>query len=389
MLQSVLDGISEGLVAADEEGKFVLWNPAAEKIVGLGAANVSSEEWTEHYGLFLPDTVTRFPAEQNPLARAIRGEASTAEMFVRNPALEKGVWIEASASPLKNKDGAPRGGVVAFRDITQSRADEREIRKLNDELEQRVVERTAQLETANKELEAFSYSVSHDLRAPLRHIGGFSKLLAEEFGSTLDPTAQHYLDRIQSGTQKMGLLVDELLALARVGRQALNRQAISLNSIVEEVIAILKPESEGRQVEWVISNLPLVQCDPVLVKQIFQNLLANALKFTRGRAPSIIEISHRENTDDGQRVYMVRDNGIGFNMKYVDKLFGVFQRLHRAEDFEGTGVGLATAQRIVQKHGGRVWAEGEVDKGAAFYFTLGTGKQVELKNSAATAGGQS
>jgi PAS domain S-box-containing protein len=388
MLQSVLDGISEGLVAADEEGKFVLWNPAAEKIVGLGPANVSSEEWTEHYGLFLPDTVTRFPAEQNPLARAIRGESSTAEMFVRNPALEKGVWIEASASPLKNKDGAPRGGVVAFRDVTQSRADEREIRKLNDELEHRVVERTAQLETANKELEAFSYSVSHDLRAPLRHIGGFSKMLVEEFGSTLDPTAQHYLDRIQSGTQKMGLLVDELLALARVGRQALTRQAISLNSIVEDVIAILQPESEGRQVEWVVSNLPLVECDPVLVKQIFQNLMTNALKFTRGRTPSIIEISHRENTEDGQRVYMVRDNGIGFNMKYVDKLFGVFQRLHRAEDFEGTGIGLATVQRVVQKHGGRVWAEGEVDRGAAFYFTLGTGKQVALKNNAATAGGQ-
>jgi light-regulated signal transduction histidine kinase (bacteriophytochrome) len=310
-------------------------------------------------------------------------------MFVRNPALEEGVWIEASASPLKNKDGAPRGGVVAFRDVTQSRADEREIRKLNDELEHRVVERTAQLETANKELEAFSYSVSHDLRAPLRHISGFSNMLAEEFGSTLDPTAQHYLDRIQSGTQKMGLLVDELLALARVGRRALTRQAISLNSIVEDVIAILQPESEGRQVEWVISNLPLVECDPVLVKQIFQNLLANALKFTRGRTPSIIEISHGENTEDGHGVYMVRDNGIGFNMKYVDKLFGVFQRLHRAEDFEGTGIGLATVQRIVQKHGGRVWAEGEVDRGAAFYFTLGTGKQVEVKNNAATAGGQS
>ncbi len=400
MLQSVLDSISEGLVAADERGKFVLWNPAAEKIVGLGPANVSSAEWTEHYGLFLPDTVTRFPDEQNPLARAIRGEASTAEMFVRNPALKEGLWIEASATPLKDKDGVARGGVVAFRDITQSRANEREIRKLNDELEHRVVERTAQLEAANKELEAFSYSVSHDLRAPLRHIGGFSKMLVEEFGSTLDPAAKHYLDRIQSGTQKMGQLVDELLNLARVGRQALNRQPARLNSMVAEVMAILQPESEGRQVEWVIAELPLVECDPVLVKQVFQNLLANALKFTRSRggvgggaragtpAPTraVIEVGYTEK--DGQTVFMVRDNGIGFDMKYVDKLFGVFQRLHRAEDFEGTGIGLATVQRIVQKHGGRAWAEGELDKGATFYFTLGVGRQAESKSNGATAGGR-
>ncbi len=403
MLQSVLDSISEGLVAADERGKFVLWNPAAEKIVGLGPAGVSSAEWTDHYGLFLPDKVTRFPDEQNPLARAIRGEASTAEMFVRNPTLKEGLWIEASATPLKDKDGVARGGVVAFRDITQSRANEREIRKLNDELEHRVVERTAQLEAANKELEAFSYSVSHDLRAPLRHLGGFSKLLVEEYGSTLDPTAQHYLDRIQAGSQKMGLLVDELLNLAQVGRQALSRQPTRLNPIVAEVIAMLQPDSEGRLVEWRIAELPVIECDPVLVKQIFQNLLANALKFTRPRfgvdgsagagAPApglhtVIEVTHKK-AEDGQPVFIVRDNGVGFSMKHAGKLFGVFQRLHRAEDFEGTGIGLATVQRIVQKHGGRAWAEGELDKGAAFYFTLNVGEHNESKSKEATAGGQS
>jgi light-regulated signal transduction histidine kinase (bacteriophytochrome) len=198
----------------------------------------------------------------------------------------------------------------------------------------------------------------------------------------------------------MGLLVDELLNLARVGRHALNRQLTRLNSIVTEVMAILQPESEGREVEWVIADLPAVECDPVLVKQIFQNLLANALKFTRPRADgngqtgtpptashTVIEVSQKE--EDGQPVFMVRDNGVGFNMKYVDKLFGVFQRLHRAEDYEGTGIGLATVQRIVQKHGGRVWAEGEPDKGAAFYFTLGGGRQAESKSSGAAAGGQS
>ena len=387
MLQSVLDSMSEGLVVTDQNGKFIIWNPAAEKIVGLGAADVPSEEWTAHYGLFLPDTVTSFPPEQNPLLRAIQGEACSVEMYVRNPELEEGVWIETSAGPLRDKRGVLRGGVAAFRDITQRKKDEREIRKLNDELERRVVERTAQLEAANKELEAFSYSVSHDLRAPLRHIGGFSKMLVEEFGSTLDPTAQHYLDRIQSGTQKMGLLVDELLGLAQVGRHAINRQPTNLNSMVAEVIAMLQPEIEGRQVEWRFADLSVVECDPVLVKQVYQNLLTNALKFTRSRNPAVIEISGQDS--DGQLVFTVRDNGIGFNMKYVDKLFGVFQRLHRAEEFEGTGIGLATVQRIVQKHGGRVWAEAEVDKGATFYFTLNAAKQIELPSNAVAAGGQS
>jgi two-component system, chemotaxis family, sensor kinase Cph1 len=182
----------------------------------------------------------------------------------------------------------------------------------------------------------------------------------------------------------MGLLVDELLNLARVGRHALNRRPIQLNAIVAEVIAILQPDISGRQVEWIVADLPTVACDPILVKQIFQNLLANALKFTRSRTSTIIEVGCGEK--DGQTVFRVRDNGIGFNMKYVDKLFGVFQRLHRAEDFEGTGIGLATVQRIVNKHGGRVWAEGELDKGAAFHFTLGSSSQPTFKNIAAVGG---
>jgi PAS domain S-box-containing protein len=322
---------------------------------------------------------------------------------VRNRAKDGSMyWVDTTIVPFLGEDGKPRQYVSIRADITERKLAQKEIQELNDELEHRVVERTAQLEASNKELEAFSYSVSHDLRAPLRHISGFSRMLVEEFGSTLDPNAYHYLVRIQAGTKEMGLLVDGLLDLARVGRHALSLQPTRLNSIVADVIAILQPESEGRQVEWVIADLPAVECDPVLVRQVFQNLLANALKFTRPRvgadrarvgtpAPAshtVIEVSHKED-DDGQWVFMVRDNGVGFSMKYVDKLFGVFQRLHSTDEFEGTGIGLVTVQRIVHKHGGRVWAEGEPDKGATFYFTLGVKKQAESKSNAATAGGQS
>ncbi|MGA9305329.1 MAG: PAS domain S-box protein [Candidatus Sulfotelmatobacter sp.] len=382
MLQSVLDSMAEGLVAADDQGKFIIWNPAARKILGLGAANLPNPEWSRHYGLFLEDMVTPFPSDQLPLVRAIRGESSSVEIFVRNPELEQGTWIEAGGGPLKDKNGTVRGGVVAFRDITQRKTDEREIRKLNEELEERVGERTAQLAAANQELEAFTYSVSHDLRAPLRHIGGFSKILSEDFGAAMPAEAQSHLQRIADGVHRMGLLVDELLNLARVGRHALHLQTAGLNSMVEEVVSMLQPETQGRVLEWKIADLPSVECDPVLVKQVFQNLLANALKFTRIRQRAVIEISSREK--GGQVVVAVRDNGVGFNMKYSDKLFGVFQRLHRAEDFEGTGIGLATVHRIIHKHGGRVWAEAEVDKGATFYFTLEIAAPTRVKASAIT-----
>lgn len=238
-----------------------------------------------------------------------------------------------------------------------------------------------ELAAANKELEAFTYSVSHDLRAPLRHISGFSKILTEEFASTLPPDAQRHLQRIADGTRRMGLLVDDLLNLGRIGRQALHLQVTGLRSIVDEVIESLKPDLANRHAEWKIGSLPYVDCDPSLMKQVFQNLLSNAVKFTRPREQTIIEIGQAE--QDGATTVYVRDNGVGFSMKYSDKLFGVFQRLHRPEDFEGTGVGLATVQRIIQKHGGRIWAEAELDKGATFYFTLGSSEKNALAAKAA------
>jgi signal transduction histidine kinase len=244
-----------------------------------------------------------------------------------------------------------------------------------EELERRVAQRTVELESVNKELEAFTYSVAHDLRAPLRHIQGFSVVLAEEFGPQLPSAATEFLNRIVAGTRRMGLLINDLLALAQVGRQELRLRRTSLNALVEEVLQDLREETGNSAIRWQIGDLPSADSDPGLMRQVFYNLLSNAVKYSRPRNPAVIETGQMR--INGEQVIFVRDNGVGFNMKYSDKLFGVFQRLHRKEDFEGTGVGLATVQRIVHKHGGRIWAEAEVDKGAAFFFTLGPRREEE------------
>ncbi len=237
-----------------------------------------------------------------------------------------------------------------------------------DRLEQQVQERTAQLNAANEDLEAFSYSVSHDLRSPLRHIGSFSQILAEEHGVKMDPDAKQQVDRIQNGVKNMTRLIDGLLKMAQIGRTELARVATDLNLLLKDVIADLQPECEGRQIDWRIGVLSPVVCDPGLVKQVFVNLLSNAVKYTGRREIAVIEVGQVE--AEGASVIFIRDNGAGFDERYADKLFGVFQRLHRADDFEGTGVGLSTVQRTIKKNGGEIWAKGEVDKGATFSFAL-------------------
>ncbi len=255
---------------------------------------------------------------------------------------------------------------AALQETNQALArSEGEILKLSQQLEQRIRDLTA----SKKELEAFTYSVSHDLRAPLRHMDGFSKILMEEYGPRLPDEARPILGRIRLASQRMGRMVDELLELSRTGRREPEKRLTGLRPLVEEAAADLAAEAVDREVEWRIGDLPSLDCDPGLTRQVFVNLLSNALKFTRPRHPAVIEVGRRE--IDGEQVLFVRDNGVGFSMKYAPKLFGAFQRLHRKEDFEGTGVGLATVHRIIQKHGGRIWAEAEVDRGAAFFFTLG------------------
>ncbi len=272
--------------------------------------------------------------------------------------------------PFADTDGSPLIMEMGL-DITEQERAEEEVRTLNAELEQRVEDRTKELQAVNKELEAFNYAVAHDLRAPLRHIHGFSEILTEEAKPVLDESAQRHLQLIGESVRHMEQLLEDLLSLSRLGRQELSKQACGLQSLVEEVVNSLKPEIKDRQVEWRISDLPFVECDPGLMRQVITNLLTNALKFTRPRQPAIIEIGQQ--MIEGQPVIFVRDNGVGFSMKYVDKLFGLFQRLHRQQDFEGTGVGLAIVQRIIHRHGGLVWAEGELNKGATFYFQLHSG----------------
>jgi signal transduction histidine kinase len=255
-------------------------------------------------------------------------------------------------------------GVVIQREGARRKLAEQELKGVNQRLEQR----TADLSAANEEIASFSYSVAHDLRAPLRQIGGYSNVLLQDYGLYLDAEARRYLEKIEGGARKMGRLVDDLLSLSKIGRQELSLQATALDKVLRQVVEELGPECSGREVEWQIGDLFSADCDPALMKQVFVNLLSNAVKYTGKREHAVIEIGQIREND--QRVIFVRDNGAGFEMQYVGKLFGVFQRLHKARDFEGTGVGLAIAQRIIRKHGGRIWAEAALDKGATFFFTV-------------------
>jgi signal transduction histidine kinase len=250
------------------------------------------------------------------------------------------------------------------RGIAETEASSGAIESLNGQLQARIGELTS----VNQELEAFTYSVSHDLRAPLRHIDGFSKILMDESGPFLDPAGKRAATRIRYGAQLMGRMIDDLLEFSRMGRRDISRRVTSLRSVVDASIEVLRPVIEGRDIQFRIDDLPTVECDPALLRHVMVNLLSNAIKFTRDGNPAIIEIGQ---TIAGQTpAIFVRDNGTGFDMRYAGKLFGIFQRLHRREDYEGVGVGLATVQRIIHKHGGRVWAEAELGKGATFYFTL-------------------
>ena len=360
--RSLIEASLDPLVTISGEGKITDVNAATEAVTGMGRADLIGTDFCDYFTE--PDTAragyqavfAQATVRDYPLTIRDRAGGTTDVLY--------------NATVYRNKGGEVQGVFAAARDITKLKRAEEQLRDLNQSLERRVEERTTELKAINAELEAFTYSVSHDLRAPLRQADGFAKILLDDYGPKLEPDALHYLERVRQGTRYMGQLVDELLSFSRLGRRELARQIVGLDTVLKEAIDDLKPMLEGRRIEWRLGNLPWTECDPTMMRQVFANLLSNALKFTRPREAAVIEVGSTA-ADGGPEVF-VRDNGVGFSMKYADKLFTVFQRLHRQEDFEGTGIGLAIVQRIIHKHGGRVWAESEVDKGATFHFTLDT-----------------
>jgi light-regulated signal transduction histidine kinase (bacteriophytochrome) len=272
-----------------------------------------------------------------------------------------------------NIQPVPEGIFILSVDVTEKRRQEEELRIHREHLEELVTHRTAQLDAVNKELEAFSYSVSHDLRAPLRHIHGFVNLLAKGTSDNLDEKNRSYLEVIRQSAERMGKLIDDLLSFSRASRAGLVKLPLDMKRAFSEVINEMSPEVQGRNVDWQVDEMPEVEADPALLRLVIINLISNALKYTRTREQARIHASWLPG-NDGEVIFFVQDNGVGFDMKYQDKLFGVFQRLHRVEEFEGTGIGLANVRRIIQRHGGRTWAEGQVGSGATFYFSLPSGK---------------
>lgn len=360
--RTMVDAIPQLACMTQADGLVVWYNRRWYDYTGTTSEKVAGNGWERVIDPgFLPKVIEAWKVS------IATGEPFEMEFPIRAADGHYG-WFLTRVFPFKDDAGKVVRWFGTNTDVSEKREADEVIRRLNTTLELRVGERTAELEAANKELEAFSYSVSHDLRAPLRAVDGFSQAVLEDYGAQLPEAGRRDLQTIREGAQRMGILIDDLLTFSRLSRSPLNKVEVNTGKLVRNVLEGLKSQEDGREIDVRIGDLPGCLGDPALLNQVWINLLSNAFKYTRRRDPAVIEIGCRRERDEN--VYFVRDNGAGFDMRYVNKLFGVFQRLHRADQFEGTGVGLAIVQRIVHRHGGRIWAEAELNQGATFNFTL-------------------
>jgi len=355
---SLLDLTHDSIFVRDMDDVITYWNRGAQELMGWTAAQAVGSRAGELLQTVYPRPVEEIRAE---LLRTGRWDGE----LTKTRADGRQVVVTSRWSLQRDADGRPLAILDTNNDITERKRREDDIRRLNSQLERR----SAELEASNKELEAFAYSVSHDLRAPLRHVAAYTELLQKTASSALDERSQRYVANLLEAAKKMGMLIDDLLAFSRIGRVERRMTLVSLAELAREVVREAQRDTQGREVSWKIAQtLPSVHADRSMLRLALFNLVSNAVKFTRTRARAEIEIGCNAGAEDV--VVFVRDNGVGFDMQYAHKLFGVFQRLHLAEEFEGTGIGLATVQRTIARHGGRVWAEGVVDGGATFFFSL-------------------
>lgn len=360
-LATVVDSADDAIISNDLAGNITTWNPGAERLFGYLETEILGHNISE----LIP--ADRYVEEKQMLDCLTEVHHLETQRLHRDGSL---IDVSVTISPMRDAAGNVIGTSRIIHDITARKRAEEMLEQAREDLELRVTERTAELQAANHELEAFSYSVSHDLRAPLRAIDGFSRILMEEHSAELSEDAQEFLRDVRSNTQQMGHLVDDLLTFSRLGRQAMRKQRVSMGELVQKCLDDVRSDFQKLQVEIRLHPLPDADGDPALLKQVWLNLITNAFKYSSRRESVLIEIGSTPGDSTRSTSYFVKDNGVGFDMQYAQRLFGVFQRLHRSEDYEGTGVGLAIVQRIVHRHGGRVWAEAEPDRGAVFYFTL-------------------
>ena len=363
-LQAIIENLDEGVVVFDLNGALLQSNHAAQELHGYANLN----DFADTFELSGTDGKLLASGEW-PLARILRGEKLQGlEVSIRRIHADWQRVFNCGGTLVRGADGQPLMAVLTIRDITERKRAADMSRELNDDLEQRVVERTAQLQTANNELEAFCYSVSHDLRTPLRSLDGFSEALLEDYADKLDDQGRNYLGRIRASSQRMGQLIDDLLDLSRVSRGEMTREPVDLSKMAHEVADELRATAPLREAEFVVADGLIAETDPRLLRIVLTNLFGNAWKFTAKQPHARIEFGC--SGENGGKEYFLRDNGAGFDEAYSSKLFGVFQRLHTTSDFPGTGIGLATVQRIIHRQGGRIRAEGKVERGATFHFTL-------------------